>query len=56
MEGENKEGMEVMVSEQTRFSFSNSYMYVGAFSVCTIVLTYLQYLVLRRHLHARKYI
>lgn len=54
---ENSEGMEIMVSESSdHYSFSNLYIFSGAFVVASIVLTCLQYRVIRKYLHARKYI
>jgi hypothetical protein len=46
-----------MVTESgEHYSFSNLYVFSAVFVAASIVLTCLQYRVIRKYLHARKYI
>ena len=54
---ENTQGLEVVVSEaQQSYGFTNLYVFTGVFAGCSLLLTMLQYKVIRGHLKARKYI
>ena len=54
---ENTEGLEIIVSEASdSYDFTCLYAFSSMFVVASVTLTYLQYKMIKKHLHQRKYI